>query len=131
MIKTLNNNIGLWPQSADDDDTCLNVNIGLWPQDVLTSLAQESPGWPAPGARHRGTAKVPIGQGFSRRAGQGENTICKASPGDLPQGPKTLNQNPRSFLFWQQFTLRIDRWIHMAAQLPKWVNKWRRSFHGG
>ena len=46
MIKTLNNHIGLWPQSADDDDTCLNVNIVLWPQDVLTSLAQESPGEP-------------------------------------------------------------------------------------
>ena len=42
MIKTLNKNIGLWSQNADDDDTCSNVNIGLWPQDVLTSLAKRA-----------------------------------------------------------------------------------------
>ena len=34
--------IVLWPQSADDDDTCFNVHVGLWPKDVLTSVPQES-----------------------------------------------------------------------------------------
>ena len=41
MINTQNNNVGLWPQTAnddedddddDDDDDDVNANIGLWPQ---------------------------------------------------------------------------------------------------
>ena len=49
--------IVLWPQRADDDDTCSNVNIGLWPLDVLTSLAQERPGAPR-GAQETGHNSV-------------------------------------------------------------------------
>ena len=39
MIHTQNNNVGLWPQTAnddeddnDDDDDKYDANVGLWPQ---------------------------------------------------------------------------------------------------
>ena len=49
MVKTLTSHGGLWPQSADNDDTCFNENIGLWLQDALSRPgepmgAQMSPG---------------------------------------------------------------------------------------
>ena len=46
MVETLNCIIGLGPQSADDDDTCLEINVGAWPQDVLTPLTRERSGAP-------------------------------------------------------------------------------------
>ena len=67
--------IVLWPQSANDDDTCSNVNVGLRPQDVLASLAQESPG--APG-----------------RA-QGEPRRAQDSSGETRGAPRKAAGSPR------------------------------------
>ena len=87
MIKTLNNNIGLWPQSADDDDTCLNVNIVLWPQDVLTSLAQESPGEPRRAQESPGEPRrAQEGPGEPRRAQAGQVRSGQVRSGQVRSG---------------------------------------------
>ena len=69
MIETLSNDIGLWLQSADDDDVCLYVNIGLWPQD--------GPGEPRRAQESSGKPREPR----SAREGRGKPRRAQENPG--------------------------------------------------